>query len=82
MGAPAVRLASLYPSLVTQPSTRCTASSTRLGWNGLTTKSLAPAWIASTTSACWPIALHIRTRAAAGVVVLLDVGAMIGQTLL
>ncbi len=26
-----------------QPSTRCTASSTRLGWNGLTTKSFAPA---------------------------------------
>ena len=25
------------------PSTRWTASSTRLGWNGLTTKSLAPA---------------------------------------
>ncbi len=34
------------------PSTRWTASSTREGWNGLTTKSLAPAWIASTTSAC------------------------------
>src|SRR6266511_1419480 len=31
----------------------CTASSTRDGWNGLTTKSFAPAWIASTTSACW-----------------------------
>jgi hypothetical protein len=26
-----------------QPSTRWTASSTRLGWNGFTTKSLAPA---------------------------------------
>src|SRR5229473_743686 len=45
------------------PSTRCTASRTREGWNGLTTKSFAPAWMASTTSACWPIALHIRILA-------------------
>src|SRR5690242_14210312 len=45
------------------PSTRWTASSTREGWNGLTTKSLAPAWMASTTSACWPMALHIRILA-------------------
>src|SRR6266550_3018359 len=45
------------------PSTRWTASSTRDGWNGLTTKSLAPAWMASTTSACWPMALHIRILA-------------------
>src|SRR5713101_3514886 len=45
------------------PSTRCTASRTRDGWNGLTTKSLAPAWMASTTSACWPMALHIRILA-------------------
>src|SRR5581483_11020176 len=45
---------------MTQPRTRCTASSTRDGWNGLTTKSFAPAWIASTTRACWPIALHIK----------------------
>src|SRR5207253_242830 len=43
-----------------QPSTRCTASSTREGWNGFTTKSFAPAWIASTTRACCPMALHIR----------------------
>src|SRR2546428_656785 len=43
-----------------QPSTRWTASSTREGWNGFTTKSLAPAWIASTTRTCWPMALHIR----------------------
>src|SRR6266545_876757 len=45
------------------PSTRWTASSTRDGWNGFTTKSFAPAWIASTTSACWPMALHIRILA-------------------
>src|SRR4029077_16925132 len=45
------------------PRTRCTASSTREGWNGLTTKSLAPAWMASTTSACCPMALHIRILA-------------------
>ncbi len=37
------------------------------GWNGLTTKSLAPAWIASTTSACWPMALHIRILASGSV---------------
>src|SRR2546427_2810014 len=42
------------------PSTGWTASRTRDGWNGLTTKSLAPAWMASTTSACCPMALHIR----------------------
>src|SRR2546430_10549927 len=41
-----------------QPSTRCTASSTREGWNGFTTKSFAPAWIASTTRACCPMALR------------------------
>src|SRR5438552_4081952 len=45
------------------PRTRCTASRTREGWNGLTTKSLAPAWMASTTSACCPMALHIRILA-------------------
>src|SRR3989441_170346 len=45
------------------PSTRCTASRTRDGWNGFTTKSFAPAWIASTTSACCPIALHMRILA-------------------
>ena len=50
-----------------QPRTRCTASSTREGWNGLTTKSLAPAWIASTTSACCPMALHIRILASGSV---------------
>ena len=32
-----------WPGYRVYPSTRCTASSTRLGWNGLTTKSLAPA---------------------------------------
>src|SRR5438309_152595 len=45
------------------PRTRWTASRTREGWKGLTTKSLAPAWIASTTSACCPMALHIRILA-------------------
>src|SRR5207249_856144 len=43
-----------------QPRTRWTASRTRDGWNGFTTKSFAPAWIASTTRACWPMALHMR----------------------
>src|SRR6266508_2532752 len=45
------------------PRTRWTASRTREGWKGLTTKSYAPAWIASTTSACCPMALHIRILA-------------------
>src|SRR5439155_1687011 len=45
------------------PRTRWTASRTREGWKGLTTKSLAPAWIASTTSACCPMALHMRILA-------------------
>src|SRR5690606_17444067 len=46
-----------------QPSTRCTASSTRAGWNGFTMKSRAPAWIAPTTGACCPIALHLSMGA-------------------
>src|SRR5699024_9721757 len=44
-------------------STRFTASSTRVATNGLTTNSRAPAWMALTTSDCWPMAEHIRTRA-------------------
>ncbi len=51
------------PGTSARADTRCTASSTRLGWNGFTTKSFAPAWIASTTSACWPMALHMRILA-------------------
>jgi hypothetical protein len=36
-------LAALVMTREAHPNTRCTASSTRLGWNGLTTKSFAPA---------------------------------------
>src|SRR6185295_16098934 len=36
---------------------------TRSGWNGLTTKSLAPSLIASSTLASWPRAEHMTTRA-------------------
>src|SRR6476661_7938966 len=36
---------------------------TRSGWNGLTTKSLAPSLIASRTLASWPRAEHMTTRA-------------------
>ena len=32
-------------------------------WNGFTMKSRAPAWIASITIACWPMALHITILA-------------------
>ena len=37
------RCRSLTLATALQPRTRCTASSTRLGWNGFTTKSFAPA---------------------------------------
>ena len=41
-----------------------TASSTRSGWNGLTTKSFAPDLIASSTLVSWPRAEHMTTRGA------------------
>src|SRR5215216_459251 len=40
-----------------------TASMTRSGWNGLTTKSLAPSLIASSTFDSWPRAEHMTTFA-------------------
>ena len=39
------------------------AAMTRSCWKGLTTKSLAPERMASTTLASWPRAEHITTRA-------------------
>src|SRR5262249_37351402 len=45
-------------------SSFCSAPSTRSGWNGLSTKSLAPLLSASMTIACWPMAVTMATRAA------------------
>src|ERR1700730_3031880 len=33
------------------------------GWNGFVMNDFAPAWIASTTRACWPIDVHMMIRA-------------------
>src|SRR5690606_24959775 len=41
------------------PTTFLMASKTRSGWQGLTTYSLAPAWISSLPVACCPMALHM-----------------------
>src|SRR5439155_12658315 len=46
-----------------QASSFSSAPSMRSGWNGLRTKSLAPARRASMTMACWPMAVTMATRA-------------------